>query len=386
MYTDEKQELILAIPVPTIAVAPTTQKPTSGSETRLLELDGLRGVAILMVLVCHYGFAPYIGQAAAVSFQVFGFQIFSTGVDLFFVLSGFLIGGILIDHRTSPKYFRTFYGRRIVRIFPVYYGFLLLTAVAGVIQHIHGKPTPVFDAGTPYWMFPLFLQNFSLAWFGDWNWITVTMAWSLALEEQCYLTLPAAVKMLNTKTVVALSALLVLGAPVLRYFVSSTPHSVGVLVLAAIRSDGLAAGLLCAVLVRSGFKVSTRLLGAAALFFGVMVVVAHLGNSPAEFLRGTTLAVFYSCILLLATRGRFAILRSPILRFFGTISYALYLVHQSALVLLQTVMRHAVPSATRGGAILLPLAALLLSIAVCWWSWLYFERPLMSWARGRFRY
>lgn len=338
-----------------------------------------------MVLVCHYGFAPYIGHATTVSFQIFGFDIFSSGVDLFFVLSGFLIGGILIDHRTSPKYFRTFYGRRVVRILPVYYGFLLFTAVVGVIQHIHGKPTPVFDAGTPYWMFLLFLQNFSLAWFDDWNWITVTMAWSLALEEQCYLTLPAAVKMLNRKTVVWLSTLLVLGAPVLRYFVSSAPHSIGVLVVTAIRADGLAAGFLCAVLVRSGVKVSTRLLGSAALFFAVMVVVAHLRNSPVEFLRGTTLAGLYSCILLHATQGRFAILRFSILRFFGTISYALYLVHQSALVLLQTVIRHA-PSLTRGGAVLVPLAALLLSIAVCSLSWLYFERPLISWARGRLRY
>ena len=82
--------------------------------------DGLRGVAILMVLVCHYWFGPDISQASPSSLHVFGFRIFASGVDLFFVLSGFLIGGMLLDRRDSPAYFRVFYARRIVRIFPVY--------------------------------------------------------------------------------------------------------------------------------------------------------------------------------------------------------------------------------------------------------------------------
>ena len=372
--------------VHTVAVMQPLQKPILEAETRLLELDGLRGIAILMVLVCHYVFAPFIGQVSTTSSQEFSFVIFSTGVDLFFVLSGFLIGGILLDHRTSPRYFKSFYGRRIFRILPVYYGFLLLTGLTGVIQHVHGKPTPVIDAGTPYWMFFLFLQNFSLAWFGDWNWITVSMAWSLALEEQCYLTLPLAVKLLSTRTLAGISALLVLGAPILRYFLSNSPHSVGVVVLAAIRADGLAAGFLCAAMVRSGFKIPTRLLGLIALSSAALVVMAHLRNSPAGFLGGTTLAVFYSCILLLATRGSFAVLKSTLLRFFGTISYTLYLLHQSTLVLFRTLVRHAGPTAVRGGAIFAPVAALLLSIVACWLSWTYFEKPLVSWARRRFRY
>jgi peptidoglycan/LPS O-acetylase OafA/YrhL len=371
------------MPVPSPAVALT---PSLRSEVRLLELDGLRGIAILMVLVCHYGFAPFVGRADTSSFEVFGFQLSASGVDLFFVLSGFLIGGILLDHRTSPRYFSAFYGRRICRIVPVYYAFILATALAGVIQHAYGKLTPVFDAGTPYWIFPLFLQNFSLGWFGDWSWITVTMAWSLALEEQCYLTLPVAVKTLSVRTLAGISAFLILGAPVLRYFLSDAPHSVGVLVLAAVRADGLASGFLCAALVRSRFKISNRWLGSAALCLAPLVVFAHLGSSPLGFLRGTALAAFYCCILLLATRDSFAILRSPFLRFFGTVAYALYLVHQSALVLLRTVVLHAVQLRSEERAIFAPVAALLLSIVGCWLSWLYLERPLISWARSRFRY
>jgi peptidoglycan/LPS O-acetylase OafA/YrhL len=316
----------------------------------------------------------------------FGFVIFASGVDMFFLLSGFLIGGILLDHRTAPKYFASFYGRRFCRIVPVYYGFLVLTALAGVIQHAHGWPTPVFDAGTPYWMYFLFLQNYALGWFGDWKWITVTMAWSLALEEQCYLTLPAAVKFLSNRSLVGVSALFVLAAPILRYYIPSVTHSVGTLVLTLFRADGLAAGFLCAMLVRSGFKISSRTLGRIAIPLAALAVVAHLPNTPLEFLRGTLLAGFYSCVLLLATRGSLVFLESSFLRFFGTISYALYLFHQSALEFLWTIVRHTGHASVRGEAIFVPFAAFLLSIMGCWLSWVWLEKPLISQARSRFRY
>lgn len=361
-------------------------KPVPRPEGRLLDLDGLRGVAILMVLLCHYGFALDLMQPTPYSLQWFFFDFFASGVNLFFVLSGFLIGGILLDHRTSPAYFRAFYGRRIFRIFPVYYGFLVFTGLAGVVLHAHGKPSPVFNAGTPYWMFFLFLQNFSLGWYGDWKWITVTMAWSLALEEQFYLTLPIAVKRLGTKTLVRMATLLVLGAPVLRFFVPDTPHAVGSLLHQALLGDGLAAGFLCATLVRSHFELRSIWLGTTALVLAPFVVLTHLTSSPVEFLRETSLLTFYSCILLLAERGSFAALRSFILRFFGTISYTLYLVHQSALVYLHHIVRHELPSNLGRKAIFVSITALLISIAASWFSWVHLEKPLLSWARRKFRY
>ena len=361
-------------------------EPAVRSDARLPKLDGLRGVAILMVLVCHYGFAPSIGQAATTAFESFGFRFFASGVDLFFVLSGFLIGGILLDHRNSPKYFTSFYGRRVFRIFPVYYGFLLLTALVGVIQRARSSPTPVFDAGTPYWMYFAFLQNFSMGWFGDNTWITVSMAWSLALEEQFYLTLPAAVKLVGRRSLVAISCLFVVAAPILRYFLPIAPHTFGVLVLAAMRADGLVAGFLCAVLVRSQLKVSSDLLRLIAVLSAVFAVATHLPNSPVDFLRGTSLAVLYSSVLLLATRGSFAILESALLRFFGTISYSLYLFHQSALVLFRILAHHVGLVAAQGAGIVAPVAALLASIVACWMLWIGLEKPLISWARQRFRY
>src|SRR5690349_13600034 len=94
-----------------------------GGPGHILALDGLRGLALLMVLTFHStgameGFGRRVSErvAWACSFGVWG-------VDLFFVLSGFLITRILIASRTSPRYFGTFYARRTLRIFPAYYGY-----------------------------------------------------------------------------------------------------------------------------------------------------------------------------------------------------------------------------------------------------------------------
>jgi peptidoglycan/LPS O-acetylase OafA/YrhL len=122
------------------------------------------------------------------------------------------------------------------------------------------------------------------------------------------------------------------------------------------------------------------------LILAGLVAAAHLAGSPIGFLRETALLSFYGCILLLAVRGSVPILKSSFLRFFGTISYTLYLVHQSALVLLHVIVRHRVPSAIGAKAIFASSGALVLSIGLCWISWVYFERPVLAWARRQFDY
>src|SRR6266446_4286628 len=96
--------------------------PERKSSLRVPELDGLRGIAILLVIVWHYAvelFAREPGSTAAYGLAVL--RLSWSGVDLFFVLSGFLIGGILIDNRGARNYFRVFYFRRVCRIVPLYY-------------------------------------------------------------------------------------------------------------------------------------------------------------------------------------------------------------------------------------------------------------------------
>lgn len=161
---------------------------------RIAELDGVRGLAIALVLVWHY-LASSIDQRVAADGLVVLSKVFAltwSGVDLFFVLSGFLIGGILLDNIDSPTYFRTFYVRRIARILPLYFAWFLLFLIIvrlGIfrsipsLEHLFADPLPV-------WSYVTFTQNFVMTSsyrFGA-EWLGVT--WSLAIEEQFYLILP----------------------------------------------------------------------------------------------------------------------------------------------------------------------------------------------------
>src|SRR6478752_3378919 len=177
---------------------------------RIPELDGLRGLAILLVLVGHYFAVP--GTGAVSLLNGYWFRLGWTGVDLFFVLSGFLIGGILLDVRGSPNYFNTFYARRFFRIIPVYYAWIFLYVVLsivvrnflsmriGTVQGVDGSLLAHF----------LFLQNFheflkstvSFWWFSS--------TWSLAVEEQFYLVAPLLVRFLPKRILATVMVLVTL--------------------------------------------------------------------------------------------------------------------------------------------------------------------------------
>jgi peptidoglycan/LPS O-acetylase OafA/YrhL len=162
------------------------------------ELDGLRGIAVLGVLLTHaifyLGVVPLHtpGQAWG-DVLAMAFASGWGGVDLFFTLSGFLITGILLRSRQETTYFSSFYMRRILRIFPLYYGFLAITFMLPRIA-------PVIDAQIPHGLKTLlsyffFVQNWPLFW-RDWTGMATIWGayWSLAVEEQFYLIWPALVR------------------------------------------------------------------------------------------------------------------------------------------------------------------------------------------------
>src|SRR5579859_7052632 len=155
------------------------------SASRIPELDGMRGVAILLVVLFHYvwGLTGHSGNHLAVIIRDCVSMSWS-GVDLFFVLSGFLIGGILMDHRRDKDYFKTFYIRRICRILPLYFLWVALFFIIPALfsasassdwYSVEFGRIPHF----PQWGYFFFLQNFGMAalnGFGP-NWMSVT--WSL---------------------------------------------------------------------------------------------------------------------------------------------------------------------------------------------------------------
>ena len=209
-----------------LLIGPVVTKPSSeldvrpAATARIPALDGLRGIAILLVLLWHGMFGPLFDTRVATYVISVG-RLFWSGVDLFFVLSGFLIGGILLDSKDSPRYFATFYLRRAYRILPVYGAVVAFYYLKHIPAYfLHGSPD---QARIPFLAYAMFTQNFWMA-LGISGGIGLAATWSLAVEEQFYLTAPLIVRRLNrVRLAYVLSAVVVL-SPLLRVLVVYGSH------------------------------------------------------------------------------------------------------------------------------------------------------------------
>lgn len=184
------QSRIEEVPVSTSPeISVNTKLSKRSSENRVLNLDVLRGIAILLVLVSHQVYTP--GQGVFRNFTDRLHVVGQSGVDLFFVLSGFLIGGLLLTElrETGRLDVRRFLIRRAFKIWPPYFALL---AVA-TIQLIRHDSYTLQSAIQKMWPFVLSLQNY----IGPWD--VITQTWSLAVEEHFYLALPFALLYLNTR-------------------------------------------------------------------------------------------------------------------------------------------------------------------------------------------
>ena len=172
------------------------------------ELDGIRGIAILMVIGFHLVHSmPCVQQALPASINVLS-RLGQTGVDLFFVLSGFLITGILLRHRLQDGALKKFWGRRILRIFPLYYGTLLFVQFFPELRTL-----PLSDSAGDIWLWsylaniPPTFQNLDTS---------LPHFWSLSVEEQFYLFWPLVVCWLSPRATVRTCLVLVAAAPIIR--------------------------------------------------------------------------------------------------------------------------------------------------------------------------
>src|SRR5713101_4975334 len=282
------------------------------SRRRVPELDGLRGVAILLVLVRHLVWGemePAPGSAAALFHSAISLSW--SGVDLFFVLSGFLLAGVLLDNRESPSYFRTFYIRRACRIVPLYYA-MIAVAFGWTFLVARGLLAPVpFRQLLPAWMYLTFTQNFAMANAGmaGSQWLGPT--WSLAVEEQFYLCLPFLVRVVAPASFPYLAGALVLLAPAVRMalFDFHRGHGFAAYVLMPGRADALLLG----ALIAWGWRIPSwraslarnrplLYLALGVLVAGAAVLTPHdvaLGALPLVYVGYSWLAALYAVLLVL---------------------------------------------------------------------------------------
>src|ERR1700739_188454 len=186
---------------------------------RIPELDGIRGAAIASLLLYPYFFLTFQFRPGSLPayLQATG-RLGWSGVDLFFVLSGFLIGGILLDARKSSNYFKVFYTRRFLRIVPIYA--VCLAGAFGLISIMRldatGKFAWMWTNQLPWTPYLVFLQNFWMAHRNTLGLFGLTVTWSLAVEEQFYLTLPLVIRILNPRQLIGALIVGILTAPILR--------------------------------------------------------------------------------------------------------------------------------------------------------------------------
>lgn len=367
---------------------------------RIPQIDGLRGLAILVVVLFHY-----VTAIGAPRHQLWGLltastRLFWSGVDLFFVLSGFLISGILIDSVQSSHYFKTFYLRRFHRIFPLYFGWLALFCL-GIYFHVDARlGRPVFEGQVPLWMYPVFLQNNAPLWFNATAPLWMAMSWSLAVEEQFYAILPGIVRLAGKTALAGLAGATIFLSPVYRtLLVAGHPQlNSGWTFATASRLDGLAMGAIVALLARNescwawlgSHRRGLQLCGTMLLLGFVALTYGSPSDVSMASFGFTAIAAMYAVLLLLAISQPDSLLsrrlKAPFLRYFGRISYAIYIFHQGIHEIVDALVPRWTPRLNSLRTATVVSLSLLVTIALSELSWRFMESKLIKRAHVQYAY
>lgn len=341
------------------------------------QFDGLRGVAVLMVLIGHSGFLEALPHAGMLQYTRFG-------VDLFFVLSGFLITGILLDSKKSEHYFRNFYARRVLRIWPLYYLILFLAFFVTPILAPSTKP-----AAGVWPAFVFYVQNIALV-HRDTYPFGLGATWSLAVEEQFYLTWPLLVFFLKRRTLATVSFSLFVVSLSLRlafHFLGAAPGFVHFFTLS--RLDAIALGTLAAIWLRSPSCTLDRWRARAYQFLalgliGVLLarILMHKNSSSVGY---AFLAIAFTGLLgvSLAADARSSFLGRGLtagwLRYIGKISYGIYLLHYPLFILWARLIasRNVLPSDPVARNLIAFAGQMFLAILAASLSWHFLEKPIL---------
>ena len=313
------------------------------SNYHIKELDGLRGLAILFVMIFHFtADIPANSQTMRAVLKICSFGWI--GVDLFFVLSGYLITGILLRTKGSPHFFRNFYARRTLRIFPLYYGVLFIIFI--FLPYL-GYLSEIQSTGKEQLWFWFYGTNLLIALKGIGETIIagimLTHLWTLAVEEHFYLFWPAIVRWAKSQKLILISVCIILVCALSRGLISYYfKHPLASYCLTPLRIDSLIMGALLAIFFHNNNRVSPAIrrlwIGTLAMSFSSLFVLAlfRRGLHPHDLLIQTIgypiIYIFFTAIIalaLVAKQNAFtrSFLRNRFLTSLGKYSYGIYIYH-----------------------------------------------------------
>ena len=340
------------------------------------QFDGLRGVAVLMVLIGHSGFLERLPHAGMLEYARFS-------VDSYFVLSGFLITGILLDSKGSENYFRNFYARRAVRIWPLYYLVLFLVFVVETLFVPAMRPT----VASIWPAFAFYVQNLI---YHDAYPFGLAATWSLAVEEQFYITWPLLIFLLKKRTLtIVLFSLFVVSLSLRLAFYFRGAESGLVHQYTFSRLDAITFGSLAALWLRSPSctLVRWRTRSYQLLFVGtagtlLARIVLHRNSSVVGY---TFLGLLYTGLigLLLVSDIRSSLLGRSFsarwLRYMGRISYGIYLLHYPLFILWARFINsgNLFPTNPVARNLLAFGGQILIATVAGSISWYFFEEPIL---------
>jgi len=374
-----------------------TRSPLNFSR-RIPELDGFRGVAVSLALLFHYGrYAMVARPPALLGYLYTTTPLLWSGMEMFFVLSGFLIGGILLDARDSPRYFSTFYVRRLCRIMPVYFLFLGVVGIAYLLVYRPvGAPLDwVFAGKIPWYAYLTFTQNFWMAKQSNIGAVILLITWSLAVEEQFYLLLPVIVRFVRRSALPYVFMAGIALAPLVRLYIVHRWYLSGLLatyVLLPCRMDSLFLGALFAYLLRKPGAwawLSKRHTEMWMVFFGLILVMPALNNAGIPFtllwmaIGVGWMSLFFAIVLTLTLMDSenfiSRILRVKWLARLGEIGLNVYLFHLAIYCFCMWLLTGHKWALASWKDFAVTLLALAVTLAFGRLSWRYFEKPIMRW-------
>lgn len=364
---------------------------------RMPELDGLRGLAVIAVVIHNSVWAeshPVIGLLPKLLNIIVNAGWL--GVQLFFVLSGFLITGILLDEKGAPQYLRNFYLRRVLRIFPLYYLTLFFILVALPQFNIWVGGSEALRSAQPIWYW-LFLSNWSIPVIGGPG--VLSHYWSLAVEEQFYLLWPFAVLLLSRRALAGLCIFLIIVSPLTRALMIF--HDLEFARWRAYeftfaRWDALAMGALLSLALRDRqwwqwLDDSVRPMLIVSLIYVVLTVVVSHGYPAVDagivFANQSIAAILFAAVLYFAVEPTWEVsswsrlLRNSKLRAVGKYSYAIYVLHQPVIAAIDPIWKkysvgieHEMPTLNTYARV---LAIGVVSFLLAYCSWYLIEEPFL---------